>query len=150
MEEERNLDRMQAGHLTKGSFIMMGDKPSRVTKISKAKPGKHGAAKAIIVAVGVLDDKKVEKTFGTSDMVDVPILKRTEYPLLGIEDGFLQLQTEGGEMRDDIKLSERECFKDVNENIMKFHDEDIPALITILSVYGQEIPIAVREDTTEI
>ena len=85
MEGGNYTEKVEAGKLTKGSLVMMGDKPCKVTKTSKAKPGKHGSAKAIIVAVGILDDKKVEQSFGTSDLIDAPIVKRIEYPCLGME-----------------------------------------------------------------
>ena len=58
MDSNIGIEKVQAGSLIKGSFIMMGSKPCKVISTSKAKPGKHGSAKAIIIAVGILDDKK--------------------------------------------------------------------------------------------
>ena len=150
MEGGAHTEKVEAGKLTKGSLVMMGDKPCKVVKTSKAKPGKHGSAKAIITAVGIIDDKKVEKSFGTSDLIDAPIVKRTEYPCLGMEGDHLQLQMESGEMKEDVKLSTQETMKDVNENIKKFIDDDTPCLVTVLSVCGSEIPCAVREDNMEV
>ena len=150
MEAPPTTEKVEAGKLTKGSLIMMGDKPCKVTKTSKAKPGKHGSAKAIIVAVGIIDDKKVEKSFGTSDLVDAPIVKRTEYPCLGLEGDHLQLQDESGEMKEDVKFSTQESLKDVNENIKKFIEDDVPILVTVMSVCGQEFPCAVREDNLDV
>ena len=46
MEENKGLEKVQAGSLVKGNYCMMGDKPCRVISTSKAKPGKHGSAKA--------------------------------------------------------------------------------------------------------
>ena len=146
MEGTPTTEKVQAGSLTKGSLVMMGDKPCKVIKTSKAKPGKHGSAKAIIVAVSLTDDKKVEQSFGTSDLIDAPIVKRTEYPCLGLEGDFLQLQAENGDMKEDVKFSNQESMKEVNEQIKKFMADDIPILVTVMSVCGQEIPCAVRED----
>ena len=148
--EEAKMDKKDAGKFTKGDFIMMGDKPCKVVKTAKAKPGKHGSAKAIITAVGVLDDKKVEKTFGTSDGVDVPSMVRTEYPCLGLEGEFLQLQQEDGGMREDVKFGLQDSVKEVNENIKKFLENDTPILVTVLNCNGEEVPVAVREDNLDI
>ena len=146
MEGANYTEKVEAGKLTKGSLVMMGDKPCKVTKTSKAKPGKHGSAKAIIVAVGILDDKKVEQSFGTSDMIDAPIVKRVEYPCLGMEGEFLQLQEESGELKEDVKLPTQSSLEDVGKQITKFIEDDIPCLVTVMSAMGQEVPVAVRED----
>ena len=89
---------------------------------------------------------KVEKTFGTSDLIDAPMPKRTEYPLLGLEDDFLQIQLENGEMCSDITFSTQESMKDVKELIKKYVADEVDCLVTILSVCGQQIPVAARED----
>ena len=146
MEGAPTTEKVQAGSLTKGSLVMMNDKPCKVIKTSKAKPGKHGSAKAIIVAVSLTDDKKIEQSFGTSDLIDAPIVKRTEYPCLGIEGDFLQLQTDSGEMKEDVKFSTQDSMKEVNDQIKKMIEDDIPILVTVMAVCGQEIPCAVRED----
>ena len=57
MDSYKDIEKVQAGCLIKGNYIMMGDKPCKIISTTKAKPGKHGSAKAIIVAVGLLDDK---------------------------------------------------------------------------------------------
>ena len=150
MEGSGDFEKVEAGRLVKGSLVMIGGKPRKVVHVSKAKPGKHGSAKAIITAVGLLDDKKVERSYGTSDLLDAPIVKRIEYALLGFEDDFLILQSESGHTREDLKLSEQASMKEVNDLIKKNYDEDVPSIVTIMSVCGQEIPVAVKEDTLDI
>ena len=144
--EGGDIEKVEAGKLTKGSLVMINDKPCKVHKTSKAKPGKHGSAKAIIVAIGILDDKKVEQSFGTSDLLDAPIVKRVEYPLLGIDEDFLQLQDESGEMKEDVKLNDRESLKEVKDQILKFWEDDVPCLVMVMKCMGTEVPVGVRED----
>ena len=150
MDSLPTTEKIEAGKLKIGSLLMQNDKPCKVVKTSKAKPGKHGSAKAIIVAVGLLDDKKSEQSYGTSDMIDAPIVVRIEYPLLGLEGGFMQLQREDGTLKEDVKFSTQKSLEDVNKNIQKFIDDDIPALVTVMRVCGEEFPVSVREDNTEI
>ena len=90
------LEKKEAGGLHKGDHIMMQGKPCKITSTTKAKPGKHGSAKAIIKGVNLLDGKTVEQSFGTGDQVDCPIIKRAEYQLLGVDDDFLQLMDDEG------------------------------------------------------
>ena len=144
--EGGDLEKIEAGKLKIGSLVMINDRPCKVTKTTKAKPGKHGSAKAIITAVGILDDKKVEQSFGTADLLDAPIVKRTEYLYLGIEDNFLQLQMENGDMREDITFSKQASMKDVNDLILKMIEDDTPMLITVMKCMMTEFPCAARED----
>src|SRR3989338_7023603 len=62
-----------ASTVQEGDTIMLDDAPCRVMSVSKSKPGKHGAAKARIVGVGILDGKKRDKVMPGSDRVDVPL-----------------------------------------------------------------------------
>ncbi|CAI2380815.1 unnamed protein product [Moneuplotes crassus] len=144
--DSADFEKIEAGKLSKGSLVMINGNPCKVVKTSKAKPGKHGSAKMIVVAVGILNDKKVEQSFGTSDLLDAPIVKRVEYPLLGIDDEYLQLQDETGEQKDNIKLPERDTLKNVKDQILKFDEEEIQCLVMVMKCMGVEVPIAVRED----
>ena len=146
METEAYTEKVEAGRLTKGDYVMMGDKPSKVVKTSKAKPGKHGSAKIILTASSVITGKNSEISHHTADMVDAPIIKKTEYPLLGIDGDFLQLLDETNEQKDDVKMLENDVFKDVNKEIRKFEEAGTPCLVTVMKVCGEEIPCSVRED----
>lgn len=42
-----------------GSYVMIDGAPSIVKKIDISKTGKHGASKARIEAVGIIDEKKI-------------------------------------------------------------------------------------------
>jgi len=49
---------VEAGELKEGSYVVIDGEPCRVVEIEKSKTGKHGSAKARIVAVGVFDGGK--------------------------------------------------------------------------------------------
>ena len=64
--------------LKKGSFIVINGEPCKVVSIEKSKTGKHGHAKARIVAVGVFDNVKRSIVQPTDAKIEVPIIdKRT-------------------------------------------------------------------------
>ncbi|CAI2380135.1 unnamed protein product [Moneuplotes crassus] len=146
MEGGAHTEKVLSNKLTKGSLVMVNEKPCKVIKTSKAKPGKHGSAKIILVAIGILDDKKVEQSFASGELLDAPIVDRTEYPLLGLEDDFMVLQDESGEEKRDVKLTDRESLKEVREQILKFEEDEVPCLVMVMKCCGEEVPVGVRED----
>merc|ERR1712031_146192 len=83
--------------------------PCKVVNFSTAKPGKHGSAKAMIVGKDIFTDKQYEETFGTGDMIPAPVVEKTEYVCIDVnEEGFLMLMTKEGDMKEDLQL---ECDK---------------------------------------
>merc|ERR1712073_125194 len=77
--------------------------------VSTSKTGKHGHAKAHIVALDIFTSKKYEDLCPTSHNVEVPFVKRTEYQLLNADDtsGEVSLLLESGETKEDLNLP---CF----------------------------------------
>lgn len=76
--------------------------------MSTSKTGKHGHAKLNIVGIDVITNKKYEDMTPTSHNVSVPIVTKTEYQVIGIEDGFVQMMDEEGGQIDDVALPEDE------------------------------------------
>jgi len=56
--------------------MMIDDEPCRVISMDKSKPGKHGAAKANIIAVGFFDNRKRNVIMPADRMVDVPVIDK--------------------------------------------------------------------------
>merc|ERR1711879_295929 len=96
----------QAGELRKGSHVMGKGHPCKVAEITTSKTGKHGHAKAHIVALDIFTSKKYEDLCPTSHNVEVPFVKRTEYQCLSADPntGEVSLLTESGETKDDLNL----------------------------------------------
>ncbi len=70
------------GSLKIGSYILLpvGDQPTgepcRISEYDTSKPGKHGAAKARIVGVGVFDGAKRPHVGPVSMQVHVPLIDK--------------------------------------------------------------------------
>ncbi len=62
--------------LKPGSYFMIDEEPCRVVSIEKSKPGKHGSAKANIVAIGLFDDRKRNVIMPADRQVDVPVIDK--------------------------------------------------------------------------
>merc|ERR1711862_183890 len=94
------------GDIRKGSHIMIKGHPCKCQEVSTSKTGKHGHAKAHIVALDIFTGKKYEDLCPTSHNVDVPFVKRTEFQFLTADEasGEVSLLTENGETKDDLNL----------------------------------------------
>ena len=87
----------ELGSLKTGSYILLpvsdqptGD-PCRITEFDTSKPGKHGAAKARIVAVGVFDGQKRPHVGPVSMQVHVPLIDKRVGQIISITGSNFQL-----------------------------------------------------------
>jgi len=66
----------ELGELKKGSFIVIDGEPCRIVEITRAKVGKHGSAKAHVVAIGFFTGTKRTLVAPVSHRVEVPIIEK--------------------------------------------------------------------------
>ncbi|UCC28241.1 MAG: translation initiation factor IF-5A [Candidatus Bathyarchaeota archaeon] len=67
---------VELGTLRVGSYVVVDKEPCRIVNYSKSKPGKHGSAKARVVAIGVFDSVKRSFVKPVSSQVEVPIIEK--------------------------------------------------------------------------
>ena len=96
----------EAGTLRKGGHVMIKERPCKVTEITTSKTGKHGHAKAHIVAQDIFTTKKYEELCSCSHNIDMPFVTRTELQCLTADaaTGEVSLLLESGETKDDLNL----------------------------------------------
>merc|ERR1712217_820738 len=130
---------LQAGELRKGSHVMIKGHPCKVAEITTSKTGKHGHAKAHIVALDIFTSKKYEDLCPTSHNVEVPFVNRTEYQLLDITDDRVTLLLENGETKEDLNLpsssdEDAKIVKDIKDDVAKNKN----VFVFVLSACGEE------------
>ncbi|MGC8538621.1 MAG: translation initiation factor IF-5A [Candidatus Micrarchaeia archaeon] len=74
-----------------GKFIMIDGFPCKVVDIETSSPGKHGAAKARITAIGVFDGKKRTLLKPTSSEVEAPVILKKRAQVVSITGDTVQL-----------------------------------------------------------
>ncbi|AFZ70862.1 translation initiation factor eIF-5A [Caldisphaera lagunensis DSM 15908] len=74
--EKMSVQFATLGDLKKGSYIVIDNEPCRVVEITKAKTGKHGSAKAHVVAVSLFTGQKKTLIAPTDTQVQVPIIEK--------------------------------------------------------------------------
>ncbi|MCD6301868.1 MAG: translation initiation factor IF-5A [Staphylothermus sp.] len=64
------------GELKPGNFIIIDGEPCKIVEMSKAKTGKHGSAKAHVVAIGLFTGNKKTLIAPVDQRVEVPIIEK--------------------------------------------------------------------------
>ncbi|MEB3756309.1 MAG: translation initiation factor IF-5A [Desulfurococcales archaeon] len=64
------------GELKKGSYIVIDGEPCRIVDMTKAKPGKHGSAKANVTAICVFSGNKKNFVAPVDTQVQVPVVEK--------------------------------------------------------------------------
>ena len=88
---------VELGSLKIGSYILLpvGDQPTgdpcRIVEYDTSKPGKHGAAKARIVGVGVFDGQKRPHVGPVSMQVHVPLIDKRAGQIISISGDVVQI-----------------------------------------------------------
>lgn len=81
-----------------GKYVIIGDEASKITSISTSSPGKHGAAKARVEAVGIFDNQKRTFVKPVDAKCDVPMIDKRLGQVLAL-------------MGDDVQLMDMETYE---------------------------------------
>lgn len=82
--------------LKQGKYLVLDGEASKISSISTSSPGKHGAAKARIEAIGIFDNQKRSLVKPVNAKVDIPIIDKRAgqvLALMGTEVQLMDLET---------------------------------------------------------
>ncbi|RLI47076.1 translation initiation factor IF-5A [Candidatus Bathyarchaeota archaeon] len=82
---------VELGTLKVGSYVIVDDEPCRIMSYTKSKPGKHGSAKARVVAIGVFDGAKRSFVKPVSAQVEVPIIEKRSGQVISLLPAAVQV-----------------------------------------------------------
>jgi translation initiation factor 5A len=109
-----------AKELREGKYVLIDDIPCKVVEIESSKPGKHGAAKMRVTAIGIFEkQKKTLLTPGDAD-VEVPIIERKNVMILSVSGNNAQV---------------------MDQNTNEVYDLEIPAELQANTAAGKEAEI---------
>lgn len=132
---------MQCSALRKNGFVVIKGRPCKIIDMSTSKTGKHGHAKVHLVATDIFTQKKLEDLSPSTHNMEVPVVKRNEFQLLDIDDGYLSLMNNDGDMKEDVKAPEGE----LGDKLQADFDEGKELIVTIVSAMGEEACISFKE-----
>ena len=135
----------QAGALRKNDFICISEKPCKILKIETSKNGKHGHAKAHILAVDIFSGNKYEDSAPTGHNVTVPVVEKQDYQVVGISENYLDLIDSNGEEVDQIEIPED--LKELEEKVKKsMEDGNYIIMVCVQSAMGTNKIISYKEE----
>lgn len=131
----------QCSSLRKNGYVMLKGRPCKIVEMSTSKTGKHGHAKIHIVGLDIFTQKKYEDICPSTHNMDVPNVKRKDYEVTDIDDGYLSLfDHDSAETRYDLKLPEGELGNEIKTKVEK---EEL-FMVTVLSAIGEEGIISIK------
>jgi len=131
---------VQCSSLRKNGHVMIKGRPCKIVEMSTSKTGKHGHAKVHLVAIDIFTAKKYEDICPSTHNMNVPHVSRKDYQCLTIDDGFLSLMDDSGEVRDDIKCPDN----DIGKDILKRTETEDQFMVTVLKACGEEAAVGVK------
>jgi len=84
-------EQTEIGKIKEGRYVVIEDEPCKVLGIATSKPGKHGAAKARIDAVGIFDGVKRSIVQPVSAKAYIPVVERKSGQVISIAGNTAQL-----------------------------------------------------------
>lgn len=82
---------VDVGSVKVGMTIIVEGEPSRIVEYEKSKPGKHGSAKARIMAIGLFDGVKRSLLSPVDGKVDIPVIDKRTAQVLSLTPSTVQL-----------------------------------------------------------
>jgi translation initiation factor 5A len=104
-------EQVETRELKEGRYVIIDDEPCVIKSIAKSKPGKHGAAKARVDAVGIFDGQKRSIVQPVTAKVYVPIVERKSGQVLTIGETSAQLMDLSDYSTIDVPITEDDRAK---------------------------------------
>ena len=82
---------VDVGSLKVGSYVIVDDEPCRIVDLTKSKPGKHGSAKARVVAIGVFDGVKRSFVKPVDAQAEVPMIEKRAGQIIAVLPAAVQI-----------------------------------------------------------
>jgi len=81
----------EVGSLKVGSYVIIDGEACRIVDYSKSKPGKHGSAKARVVAIGVFDNVKRSFVKPVDAQAEVPLIEKRNGQVIALLPAAVQV-----------------------------------------------------------
>eukprot|EP00992_Anisonema_acinus_P015389 TRINITY_DN9734_c1_g1_i2.p1 TRINITY_DN9734_c1_g1~~TRINITY_DN9734_c1_g1_i2.p1 ORF type:complete len:177 (+),score=59.98 TRINITY_DN9734_c1_g1_i2:63-533(+) len=131
---------MQCGNVKKGGHVCIRNRPCKVVEYTTSKTGKHGHAKAHIIAIDIFTSKKLEELCPTSHNIDVPFVKRAEYTVTDIDGDAVVLMDADGAQKEDLNLPDGDLGRDLAAKFEAGNE----IVVTVVSAMNEEAIVSFK------
>ena len=113
-----SINYVYLGDVKVGTYIIIDGEPCRVVEISGAKTGKHGSAKAHVVAIGLFSGSKKTLTAPVDQRVESPVIeKRVGQILADLGNSFQVMDMETYETYEVEKPSDSQLLEKLKPGV---------------------------------
>jgi translation initiation factor 5A len=84
-------EQTEVGKLKEGRYVLIDEEPCKILSIATSKPGKHGAAKSRVDAVGIFDGVKRSIVQPVSAKTYIPLVERKNAQVISMAGNSVQL-----------------------------------------------------------
>jgi len=91
IEEPRLSKPVDVGSLKIGQYVVIENEACKIVEFEKSKPGKHGSAKARIVAIGVLTGQKRNVISPVDGKLEVPMIDKKTGQVIAMQPDSVQI-----------------------------------------------------------
>lgn len=105
------------GSLRVGQNIIIDGEPCKIVELEKSKPGKHGSAKARLVAIGIFDNQKRSMISPVDARVDVPMIDKRSGQVISTGDAMSIMDSENYEMLEVPLPSDEEIRRKIEPGV---------------------------------
>jgi translation initiation factor 5A len=82
---------VDVGSIRVGGYVIIDNEPCRIASLAKSKPGKHGSAKARVVAIGVFDGAKRTFVKPVDAQIEVPLIEKKPGQVIALLPNAVQI-----------------------------------------------------------
>uniref|UniRef100_A0A8C6T8H5 Eukaryotic translation initiation factor 5A n=1 Tax=Neogobius melanostomus TaxID=47308 RepID=A0A8C6T8H5_9GOBI len=136
---------MQCSALRKNGHVVLKNRPCKIVEMSTSKTGKHGHAKVNLVGIDIFTNKKYEDMCPSTHNMDVPNIKRQDYQVVNITEGFMSLMNDSGDVREDLRVPDNDIGKEIESKFEAGED----FMVTVICAMGEECAIATKMMTSK-
>ncbi len=105
------------GSLRVGQNVIINGEPCKIVELEKSKPGKHGSAKARLVAIGIFDNQKRSMISPVDARVEVPMIDKRSGQVISIGDAMSIMDSETYEMLEVPLPSDEEIRRKIEPGV---------------------------------
>ncbi|MDH5704150.1 MAG: translation initiation factor IF-5A [Aigarchaeota archaeon] len=105
------------GSLRVGQNVIIDGEPCKIVELEKSKPGKHGSAKARLVAMGIFDNQKRSMISPVDGRVDVPMIDKRSGQVISMGDAMSIMDSENYEMLEVPLPSDEEIRRKIEPGV---------------------------------
>lgn len=143
MSSSNNTELVVTNTLKNGDIVLIDGSPCKILKYSSAKTGKHGSSKTMFDCRNLLSGKNVQTFAPTKGTMEVPVVMRETFTVIGISYYDYLTLMRNGKLREDVICPNDE----IGEQIRSLLGNDKTAEIVLMTVLDHNLILSARESS---